>query len=1284
MRRFEMAEGTSSKFWEVSVDGADLTVCFGRIGTDGQSKTKTFADASKALAEQTKLIKEKTGKGYSEVGAAATANTIVPSATAPSATTAAKVASKTKLAPTVEANITTVAPTPPSPAPEIEPPSGIAEDAPALAKPDEEFVFTAARLALLPVLRGVKLGEYRADLSLLAGWADKVADAIKRGKAKAGAQRALAQWQPPELISFTQAFLAQSDPFWEADQAVLAMDRSQLLHADAAHWAEVLCQSFYASADNYQVETPNRGARICLALRGAVFTLDAVLRVSPLFFPVQVYGDHKSAMADLRSVIAALDDSEHAQALALAQSHFGQNTSKDGLIAFLLPHIEPFANAAALQVARNHAGALSNSCMDLATYRAFIADRRLQLWFYQDHHLTTLLFLVQRFGSAAALELIMDFFALGHDASIRKELAQFVVQLRTPKLIERLVEYAGDREVRPLLDRLTEQYPAEAIRAAMERAAQTRSKDLEQWAIRFASSQPQHVPAALAALAPSLRMKFAAQLSVLQCEAAPDEALPVVLRDPPWLRRTPAPSIPTLKLSATIAPPRYHWQIAPQIGASQGGHWTTEFERQWRKHGSANADDKTRALHTWVLGELKIKSEARARLLAGGDFQLDDLIVERWIWRALDHLLRLPNAVGLKLLQQIPSSAWSDYSPHDLLRLLATYGDEALLAVVRLVQAKPSELLSALAEVESVLCVPVMAHATKRLKRVRGEAFRWLKRYPYTAALALLPLSFEADCKDKALRDSAQYAMRWLQQNAGAEALAKAAQSYGPECVAALQTLLAIDPLQILPSKLPKLPPWFTPAAYARPQLKDDRPISPQAISHIGMMVALSSLEEPYGGIELVKESLNAASLAEFAWGVFASWMDAGAPSKESFGFLILALLGNDETARRLAPKIREWPGIAAHARAVTGLDYLAAIGSDVALMHLNAIADKAKFKGLQERARVKISELAEARGLSREELADRLVPDLGLDEDGALTLDFGPRQFIVGFDEALKPFVSDSQALRLKDLPKPNKADDASLANAAVERFKAIKKDAKTIASQQIARLELAMVNCRRWSAADFQLFFIAHPLMRFMSRRLLWGVYQNQQMLSAFRVAEDMTLADSADALYTLPNDCEVGIAHVLELPKTSALAFGEIFGDYNILQPFRQLSRETYALSDVESSAYSFTRFANKSVATMSVMGLMAKGWERDGAADGGWVGEFSRPLPNGLQAKLRIEPGTVIGDPNYEPYQKLVEVELRKVGTWEAQHRITLGQLSAVLISEIIRDLDLLPVASKDKA
>jgi predicted DNA-binding WGR domain protein len=66
-RRFEFSEGSSNKFWEIRVEGDTHTVRFGKIGTDGQTKTKEFESAAAAKADADKLIAEKTKKGYEEV-----------------------------------------------------------------------------------------------------------------------------------------------------------------------------------------------------------------------------------------------------------------------------------------------------------------------------------------------------------------------------------------------------------------------------------------------------------------------------------------------------------------------------------------------------------------------------------------------------------------------------------------------------------------------------------------------------------------------------------------------------------------------------------------------------------------------------------------------------------------------------------------------------------------------------------------------------------------------------------------------------------------------------------------------------------------------------------------------------------------------------------------------------------------------------------------------------------------------------------------------------------------
>lgn len=67
MSRYELIEGTSRKFWDVSLHGTQLVVHWGRIGTQGQSKVFEFPTAAAAEDQQSRLIRQKTAKGYISV-----------------------------------------------------------------------------------------------------------------------------------------------------------------------------------------------------------------------------------------------------------------------------------------------------------------------------------------------------------------------------------------------------------------------------------------------------------------------------------------------------------------------------------------------------------------------------------------------------------------------------------------------------------------------------------------------------------------------------------------------------------------------------------------------------------------------------------------------------------------------------------------------------------------------------------------------------------------------------------------------------------------------------------------------------------------------------------------------------------------------------------------------------------------------------------------------------------------------------------------------------------------
>ncbi|MCL2467290.1 MAG: DUF4240 domain-containing protein [Micrococcales bacterium] len=62
-----LQEGVSNKFWQVQTDGAQQTVRYGRVGTDGRESVKDFADAAICRRDTEKLVSQKLRKGYVEV-----------------------------------------------------------------------------------------------------------------------------------------------------------------------------------------------------------------------------------------------------------------------------------------------------------------------------------------------------------------------------------------------------------------------------------------------------------------------------------------------------------------------------------------------------------------------------------------------------------------------------------------------------------------------------------------------------------------------------------------------------------------------------------------------------------------------------------------------------------------------------------------------------------------------------------------------------------------------------------------------------------------------------------------------------------------------------------------------------------------------------------------------------------------------------------------------------------------------------------------------------------------
>lgn len=484
-----------------------------------------------------------------------------------------------------------------------------------------------------------------------------------------------------------------------------------------------------------------------------------------------------------------------------------------------------------------------------------------------------------------------------------------------------------------------------------------------------------------------------------------------------------------------------------------------------------------------------------------------------------------------------------------------------------------------------------------------------------------------------------------------------------------------------------KTPGWIT-AANVPPVIVKEGRLPEEYISVLLAALKHGEPRIPHPFVLAMRCYATPESVDAFASAVFEQWRTLGMESREKWALFTLGAFGSDRAALQLAPYVRNWPGESKSQTAILGLEVLRNIGTDTAILQINGIAQKTKFAALKKRAQECMEEVAKDRNLSRDELEDRIVPDCGLDERGKRVFDFGPRQFELRIGEGLKPVVVGPDGARKPNLPPPNSRDDLEKANAAVADWKVVKKQVADVAKTQVTRLEQALVTQRRWTKEDFERLLVQHPLMTNLVRLLVWGVYASGKLVATFRVAEDRTYTSARDEEFELEPEAVIGLPHPLQMGEADKNSWGELFGDYEILSPFAQLTRPTQKLTADELPGKSIERHTGAQLEPV-VFGsvLQSRGWMRGAVGDGGSILEHIKYFPSSDMTAVLSHTPLIVGyldiGEKIQP-EKLCFVRGYSRGDWghmDDGRKVPLAQIDDVVISEVLTDLDYL--ASKEK-
>ncbi|MGW7385680.1 DUF4132 domain-containing protein [Streptomyces sp. NPDC054794] len=1214
MGRWELVGDGSAKFWEAEAEGDTVTVRYGRIGTEGRTQVKELESAEAAERYLAKVVAEKERKGYVEV-------TDEASGTATRAVTAQTAPAPADVPGGAEGGTQRGA----------EDVSAGAEDAQGVVFPDEEsFEMPVGWRRLVYPRRG---GIERSVPRPHADAAELVA----------GRRQESASWIE-EMLSAPKS-----------DQRIVEDTRAHLNGSHNPLGAAVVAHltMHYQLPDGVFADTWVQDHGLAFAARAVVEYFDIELhymqygghREDPWISALPVtsplgFHDGRSKFADrIRFLLAAADEETYRRTVAALADCRG-DVRRRIVVSYLVPGERDWVEECCAEADKAD-GALRamllcslNSPEQLAHF-----GRSFRLG-YNDWTMSLVATLAEGTGKAFA-PVLDEAIESAYGSDRVKVFAGALVKLPTDSAFHSLLTRVEDKHVRPHLLEAMRCYPVRALRLLSEaaRGPAKYAPVAEQLLASHVLAHPELTAAAL----PDLPAEVAAHVEPLltrtdRMPEAPADALPPLLVNPPWTKkRTARKARVTAEIPAAPAP-RVVWQ--PDEQETWAG--TTSWYSNWR--GSYTWSDEIKKLRRGE--QLKDVRDARLFVAVAAD------------------------VVRPLLAHFTPEDYWD--GENALKPVAAKHGVHALPLLLRASARHPGTLGPLLLPYLDVEVAGQVCDWLARLKSADATGRAWLSRHGLAAVPVLVP---HAVGPVGVVRRGGEKALRLLAAEHGDEAVLRAAAACGQEAAGIVEELLAADPLEsALPARIPAVAAWADPAVLPQLVLTEGGALPADAVRHALTLLALSKPGEVYPGLDTLTTRCTADSLADFVWGLFEQWRLSGMPAKDSWALYALGWLGDDETVRRLTPVLRAWPGDGAHHRAVEGLGVLATIGTDVALLHLHGIAQRVPFKALKVRAQEKITEVAEGLGLTAEQLGDRLVPDFGLDADGSTVIDYGTRSFTVGFDEQLRPYVRDSDGKRRKALPAPGAKDDPELAPAERKRFAALKKDVRTVATDQVRRLEAAMVAQRAWTAGEFQELFVAHPLLWHLVRRLVW-LSETDGTVTAFRVAEDRTFADVDDDELTLSQEATVRVAHPLHLGGDLE-TWSELFADYEILQPFPQLGRAVHAFTAEEESGHRLARFEGATVPVGKLLGLTKRGWERGEPQDAGVERWFHRRIDDGRYLVIDLDPGIPVGwvDGLGDQTFRAVWIDTTPGDFWESRpFPLRFAGLPPVIASELLADL-----------
>ncbi|NOU64805.1 DUF4132 domain-containing protein [Paenibacillus sp. LMG 31461] len=357
-----------------------------------------------------------------------------------------------------------------------------------------------------------------------------------------------------------------------------------------------------------------------------------------------------------------------------------------------------------------------------------------------------------------------------------------------------------------------------------------------------------------------------------------------------------------------------------------------------------------------------------------------------------------------------------------------------------------------------------------------------------------------------------------------------------------------------------------------------------------------------------VAEHLEPEDLSQVAWSLLQHWLESGAEVQKKWIMAFATMFGDERSINQLHSCILKWPLESRIALAADTVKALVLSKKNSGLLIVDQLARKSKFKQLKKTALEALAKAAKELDIDPEELADRIISNLGFNSTGQQVFQFGDSELKLILTNKLEIRIEDAGGNTYKSLPTPRKHEDGKQIKSAMDDFKQLKKELKLVKDSITIRLEQAMSTRRYWTKQAWESLFKENAILHFFARSLIWGTYtEGKELQNTFLYLDDGSYISADHCVVVLEENSYIRLSHPLELKQASLELWREQLEKLEITQPVAQLDRKVFRPEQGESLR--IEHFGGVQVNGFSLLGKLTKaGWQRGSIVDGGGYDEF----------------------------------------------------------------------------